>query len=119
MDTQIAPESRTALAEPSTGSARPSPDPAPRHSRGPMLLVAAAVIAVVAMLVIGIIPRLKQGAVLAEGVKQAKSSLLEVTLTKPRWVAAPAISLPGNVQAIKETTINARATGYLRDLYVD
>src|SRR5579871_5341707 len=112
MDTQIAPESRTTLAEPSTGPARSSPDPEPRHSKGPLLLVAAAVVAVVVMLVIGILPRLKQGAALAEGVKQVKTSLLAVTLTRPRWVSAPAISLPGNVQAIKETTINARATGY-------
>ena len=29
------------------------------------------------------------------------------------------MSLPGNIQAIKETTINARTTGYLRRLYVD
>jgi RND family efflux transporter MFP subunit len=71
------------------------------------------------MLVVGILPRLKQRAALAEGVKQVKTAVLEVTVVKPKLVADPGISLPGNIQAINETAINARSTGYLRQLFVD
>jgi RND family efflux transporter MFP subunit len=84
-----------------------------------MVLVIVGIITLVVVLIIGILPRIKQKAALAQGVKEAKTTLPEVTVTKPTWVYDPGISLPGNIEAIKATVINARSTGYLKQLFVD
>src|SRR5580700_7111563 len=84
-----------------------------------MVLIVVGVITLVVVLIVGILPRIRQKAALAQGVKEAKTTLSEVTVTKPTWVFDPGISLPGNIEAIKATVINARSTGFLKDLFVD
>jgi RND family efflux transporter MFP subunit len=91
----------------------------PHHERGRMILIVAGIITLIIVLIVGILPRIKQKQALAQGVKEAKTSLPEVTVTKPTWVFDPGISLPGNIEAIKATVINARSTGYLKQLFVD
>jgi len=93
--------------------------PSRKHNREMFWLVGVAVLVIVGLLAMGIVPRLARNKALAQSTKQAKSSVPSVVVTKPKLVADIGISLPGNVEAIKETTINARTTGYLRKLYVD
>lgn len=90
-----------------------------RHRQELVALAVAAVIVIISMLVIGIVPRLNRNISLAQGVKQVKSHVPEVVIVKPKLVADSGLLLPGNIEAINETTINARTTGYLRRLYVD
>jgi multidrug efflux pump subunit AcrA (membrane-fusion protein) len=94
--------------------------PAPESpGKGPAILVAFVALSIVAMLLIGVLPRLVQNKALAESVREEKTTKPEVILTKPHWVPEPAISLPGNIQAIKDTSIYARTTGYINKLFVD
>ena len=86
---------------------------------GPKIIIVLGIIVIAVVLLVGILPRIKQRDALAEGVKQVKSSIPEVTVVKPRWVVDPGVSLPGNIQAIKATAINARTTGFLKQLFVD
>jgi multidrug efflux pump subunit AcrA (membrane-fusion protein) len=89
------------------------------HRREVLLLGGLAVLLIVGLLALGIGPRMSRNAALAQRAKQVKSSVPSVIVTKPKWVADATISLPGNIEAIKETTISARSTGYLRQLFVD
>lgn len=89
------------------------------NGRGPSLLITAAVITLIAALVIGVLPRLRQKEALADGVKEIRGAVMEVTVVKPRRVSDPGVVLPGNIQAIRSTAINARTTGYLTQLNVD
>jgi multidrug efflux pump subunit AcrA (membrane-fusion protein) len=82
-------------------------------------LVGVAVIVLVCLLAMGILPRISRNAALAQRTKQVKSSVPAVVVVRPKLVPDSGISLPGNVEAIKETTIGPRTTGYLRQLYVD
>ena len=122
-------EHRSFLDDPSNRPTTPGGQPTPtghhsvssdpKHELGRMILIVSGVITLIVVLIVGILPRIKQKAALAEGVKAAKTTLPEVTVTKPTWVFDPGISLPGNIEAIKATVINARSTGYLKQLFVD
>jgi RND family efflux transporter MFP subunit len=79
-----------------------------------MILILAA-----GLLVAGTLPRVRRQTALAQGVRQVRAAVPAVTVVTPRRVSEGGLALPGNIQAIKETTINARTTGYLRRLYVD
>ncbi len=120
MSTQLPndPQNRTPGGEP-TYHAQPPSAKESGHELGRMILICVGIIVIIVVLIVGIVPRIKQRAALAEGVKAAKTTLPEVTVTKPTWVFDPGISLPGNIEAIKATVINARSTGYLKQLFVD
>jgi RND family efflux transporter MFP subunit len=114
----------TQTTTPSTGPAAdhskaPNHDPSQNKGKRPIGLVLFAAVLIVVILIIGIIPRMHQNTALAQSVKEASSTVTQVTVVKPHFVSDPGLTLPGNVQAIRETTINARSTGYLRQLFVD
>jgi RND family efflux transporter MFP subunit len=74
----------------------------------------------VGLLAIGILPRLQRHTELNAAAQEAKSDLLSVnTVTPHRALAKADITLPGNIQAVKETTVYARMDGYLSQRYVD
>lgn len=91
----------------------------PQHHRERFWLLAAAVVVIGGMLAIGILPRIANNKALAQGQAEAKNSVPEVVVVRPKLVADTGVSLPGNIEAIRETTVNARTTGYLRKLNVD
>ena len=91
----------------------------PRHRKTLLRLIGLAILILVGLLAVGILPRLGRSATLAQTSAAARTSIPEVTVVTPQWVSEGGLSLPGNIQAIKEATINARTTGYLRRLYVD
>ncbi len=83
-----------------------------------VMLVAGAVMA--GLLLIGILPRLQRNAELNASAKEAKSGLLTVNTVSPRRAATKAdVTLPGSIQAVKETTIYARMDGYINQRYAD
>ena len=96
--------------------------PAPRAWQGGMrrlFVIAAVLLAVAGLYMAGTLPRVHRQAALAADVKQARTAIATVTVVTPHFVGDGGLSLPGNIQAIRESAINARTTGYLRHLYVD
>src|SRR5690349_14344710 len=51
--------------------------------------------------------------------EEANTGIPIVTTTTPHSGASSDLTLPGSIQAIEETVIGARASGYLRRRYVD
>jgi RND family efflux transporter MFP subunit len=96
----------------------PAPMPAPISKKKLAVGVLAFVLAVAAVVVAGVLPRLKSRAALrTETLTLAAPT---VTVVQPK-VGAPAqeIVLPSNMQAFTDSPIYARTNGYLRHWYVD
>ncbi|MBW4697170.1 MAG: efflux RND transporter periplasmic adaptor subunit [Aphanocapsa lilacina HA4352-LM1] len=69
---------------------------------------------------LGLLPRLTRQQELLAAANEAASETSTVTLAQPTRATAPApLRLPGNIQALQETVINARSEGYLRRRLVD
>src|SRR2546428_11411713 len=74
----------------------------------------------VALLVIGVVPRLRQSAELVAAATAPAAGLVPVSVVPPRRADGPIdLVLPSNIQAIEETAIYARTSGYVRERYVD
>jgi RND family efflux transporter MFP subunit len=68
----------------------------------------------------GYAPRRRARAELAESARGAEASRLKVEVVSPKLGASNrALSLPGSVQPLMETTLSARANGYVRRWLVD
>src|SRR5579871_5189381 len=91
----------------------------PKNSRPSWIAVGIVILAVVGLYILGTLPRTRRQVALAEDVRQVQTAIPEVMVVTPRLVPDGGLTLPGNIQAIRESAINARSTGYLRHLYVD
>jgi len=107
-----------------------SPGPPPHGSndinkkakqRGSLLKIALVLLAVVAaLLLIGLVPRLLHGPKLKSTARASKNSTPTVsTVTAKKPAAFDSLNLPGNIQAVQQTAITARASGYVRQRFVD
>ena len=98
-----------------------SPPPVPRPRILSLLLITILVAAgVVGLFLLGWIPRIRQEKVLAAQSEKVKTALPQVMTAHPR--PSPSLSivqLPGDVQALEETTIYPRTSGYLKKWLVD
>jgi RND family efflux transporter MFP subunit len=102
------------IREPQTG-----PESALRsRSRRSWIIALVAFLIVVAVVIAGIVPRVKARATLRAETNQL--AVPAVTMVQPKR-AAPGqeIVLPANVQAFKDAPIYARTNGYLRRWYAD
>jgi RND family efflux transporter MFP subunit len=91
----------------------------PAKSRRPLVLGAAALIGFAGLSVAAIVPRLDRRAALAQA-KVRVDAGIKVSTVAPR--PAPkeiALALPGGTQAIQETTLYARTSGFLSRRKVD
>src|SRR5579862_8651787 len=87
---------------------------------GTVARLALAVAIVGGMLAMGAVPRIKQNQKLHAMAASHRQEELLVQVVRPHSSAGTSsVTLPGNVQAVEETEINARTTGYLRHRYVD
>jgi len=104
----------------SSGNTPPSPSPSrpPRThaAKAPLLAV---VFVIVALLAIGIVPRITQKHALASEVRAATDTVVPVSVGKATRAKGGPISLPGTVQALHESIVYARSAGYVRRWYVD
>src|SRR5712691_10873556 len=74
----------------------------------------------VGLLVIGVVPRLRQDAELVAASTAPDAGVTPVSVVEPRRADGPTdLVLPSNIQAIEETAIYARTNGYVRERYVD
>jgi RND family efflux transporter MFP subunit len=97
-------------------------DPSPhRPSTGSLAVVGGLIAAVCGgLLVVGIVPRIMHRASMDQDEQRAVSDVPHVRVTKAAHSSArPAVALPGSVQPLQETSIYARANGYVRKWYVD
>src|SRR5713101_7310305 len=71
-------------------------------------------------LLIGVTPRLRENAELVAASTAPDAGVVSVSVVAPRRADGPTdLMLPSNIQAIEETAIYARTTGYVRERYVD
>ena len=74
----------------------------------------------VGLLVIGVVPRLRQNAELVAASTAPDTGVVSVGVVPPKRADGPIdLVLPSNIQAIEETAIHARTSGYVRERYVD
>jgi len=74
----------------------------------------------VGLLVIGVVPRRRQNAELVAASTAPDAGLVSVGVVPPKRADGPIdLVLPSNIQAIEETAIYARTSGYVRERYVD
>jgi RND family efflux transporter MFP subunit len=80
-----------------------------------------AVVAIAAVLAyIAIAPRLRRNSELAGAVQTTKETVPLVSVEKVTYTIEKSdLSLPSNIQAVEQTTLNARVSGYLGARYVD
>lgn len=96
----------------------PTPPPEKPKKRRGALLVAAIVVFLMAYA--GVRPRLEKSQKLEREVSTLKSEVPSVSVVSLKKVrGASEVSLPSNLQAIEETTIDARTSGYIKARYVD
>jgi RND family efflux transporter MFP subunit len=80
----------------------------------------AALLALVALLAVGIIPRLQRHARAVDTADAASVSLPNVLVVKAKLTSGSAdLELPGNIQAINLASIYARTNGYVQERLVD
>ena len=90
----------------------------PKSRTGWGLLIGTALLAV--LVVIGIVPRVRQNAELVAASTAPDAGLVQVSVTAPKRADGPIhLVLPSNIQAIEEAAIYARTSGYVRERYVD
>jgi RND family efflux transporter MFP subunit len=90
-------------------------------SRSRLLFLAVAAIAVIGGAVaVGYLPRRAEKAALVEATHASDTTVMRVEVISPKAGSSDrALSLPGSVQPLEETTLYARASGYVRKWYVD
>jgi RND family efflux transporter MFP subunit len=91
--------------------------PRPKKRNWPLIL---AIAAVLVLGYIGVKPRLERTQKLDSEVAALKAELPVVSVVSLKRVrGASEVALPSNLQAIEETTIDARTSGYVKARYVD
>ncbi|AGY59362.1 efflux RND transporter periplasmic adaptor subunit [Gloeobacter kilaueensis] len=87
--------------------------------KGPLLLVAI-VAGLAGLFALGFLPRLQRQRTLEAEAGELASKPAAVSIVRPtRSGRTTAVRLPGNIQALSDTVINARADGYLERRTVD
>ncbi len=106
----------SSVTKPPTPSRTP-PKPKRKHNRAPMY---AAVIGVLGLAMCGILPRIGRSRhVGAVGAATRDELPVVSTVSLHREADSSDVSLPANLQAIEQTTINAQTMGYLKQRFVD
>jgi RND family efflux transporter MFP subunit len=73
----------------------------------------------VVLLVVGILPRLRNGRELVAAVQKAQTTPPNVYVIRPEAAGESDLSLAATTQAIQDAVIYARTSGYIRKRYVD
>jgi RND family efflux transporter MFP subunit len=97
-------------------------DPKPHHPTRRALAISLAVggLALASLLAAGVVPRVAQRRAMAEAERAVAAETPNVKVARAaRAEAIAALELPGSMQPLEETTIYARANGYVRSWQVD
>src|SRR4051794_15532038 len=95
---------------------RPAGSPA---ARGPVLLAVGVVALGAVLFLLGTLPRLFRHAKISGAAAQVRTALPVVSFVQPTQVSENGVVLPGNIQGGRQTTIQARTSGYVAKVYAD
>ena len=98
---------------------QPFPANSPIYRKAPQRTRLIAIAIVVALFLIGFVPKYLHNRSQAKETRQENAAPPGVTLESPRLALADPLLLPGTIQSISNTVIQARATGYVTKYYVD
>lgn len=90
-----------------------------RSTRNVTLAVSGGLLVLAVLFIAGLTPKLKNSAKLNQEAQEAGSELPVVRVVEPRLARDEDLVLPGSIQAITETAVQARTSGYITKLYVD
>src|SRR3989449_2652560 len=94
--------------------------PARRAGTRNMVVIGMAIVGLfLILLVAGILPRIRNQRELAAAAQKVQSALPQVYVVRPQPAAEAGLSLNATTQAIQDSIIYARTSGYLRKRYVD
>jgi RND family efflux transporter MFP subunit len=94
--------------------------PARRARTRNMIVIGMAIVGLfLILLVAGIVPRIRNQRELAAAAQKTQSTLPQVYVIRPQPAAEAGLSLAATTQAIQDSIIYARTSGYLRKRYVD
>ena len=118
--TQFEPIEDESVAPPDSDGAQPKTPKKPA-GRGRLLkIVLVLVVLFGILLLIGLLPRLHRRPQLAAAAKEGKNSTPTVNFVRVQQPPeAEVLTLPGNIQAIQQTAVTARASGYIKRWLVD
>jgi RND family efflux transporter MFP subunit len=104
-----------------TGAELASPGrPARRVRTRSMVVIGIAILGLfLILLVAGILPRIRNQRELTAAAQKIQSALPQVYVIRPQAAAEAGVSLAATTQAIQDSIIYARTSGYLRKRYVD
>src|SRR6266852_5950032 len=102
------------------GELTPHDRPARRARTRTMVLIGIAIVGLfLILLVAGILPRIRTQRELAAAAQKVQTALPQVYVIRPQPAAEAGLSLAATTQAIQDSIIYARNSGYLRKRYVD
>src|SRR5437660_6015921 len=95
--------------------------PAPPHTRTrTMMFIGIGIVCFfLLLLAIGVIPRVHNHQALTTGAQKAQNNVPGVYVVRPQAASDADLTLAATTQAIQDTIIYARTSGYLRKRYVD
>jgi RND family efflux transporter MFP subunit len=98
----------------------PSADRSAKARTRTMLFIAVGILLLFAgLLAIAILPRVRNQRELAAATQRAQSTIPDVYVVRPQAASAAPMSLPGTTQAIQDSIIYARTSGYLAGRHAD
>jgi RND family efflux transporter MFP subunit len=96
----------------------PYPHNTEKH-KSPWLSYVIGVIVLLILFVVGYLPKYRNSHELDSQVTNVAEAPPEVAVIYPRMAAPEPLNLPGNIEAVSTTSVQARTTGYVEKLYVD
>jgi len=99
--------------------AAPSVRPARARTRTMMMIGIALLALFLILLAIGVIPRMRNNRALGAAAEGVRAALPSVTVLQAQPATASGLTLPATTQAIKDSIIYARTSGYLKSRFVD
>jgi len=97
----------------------PLPDPPPARTRTMAVLGSVLLALFLLLLVVGIIPRVRNTRALAAAADQARNVVPTVYVVSPVPAGDEGLNLAATTQAIQDTIVYARISGYLKRRFVD
>src|SRR5439155_151021 len=102
------------------GHAGASNGPTPQAGTRTMMLIGIGIVCFfLLLLAIGVIPRLRNDQALTMAAQRAQNNVPQVYVIRPEPASEADLTLAATTQAIQDSIIYARTSGYLRKIYVD
>ncbi|MCW3095526.1 MAG: family efflux transporter, subunit [Chthonomonadaceae bacterium] len=126
MATNDSPQDDRPNNPPANRPADPESRQADQHNRhnkksgtGSAIVMILCALLLLCLVVFGVVSRMRETHVLADEASTTRKSLPQVTFVKPTPSPNADLTLPGTTQAIADTVVAARTTGYISRRYVD